>query len=834
MKLPPGYTPLKALAERGPTQVILARSERADRLLVFKCLRPALSGDREARAGFIDEARVLAHLNHENVVQLLDHGEFEGLPYHVLEYVDGPNLQHVLHSVGPLPAHIALYVARAVAHALSHVHSADDEHGKSLQVVHRDISPDNIVIDVHGALKLVDFGIARARGRLVQTAVGIAKGKLSFMSPEQLRSETVGSPSDIFSLGCTLHALLTGESPMADDAIRRDVVSGGVVPVGADIAPQVQDVLRYCLHGTPSLRPTAEELADTLDRHVPSLSEGHAALSRLAGVQEPELPTEVLAADEPEPELSATPILVDLESAVIEAAQPVVLPVLEPGAWIGEYRVLGHLGAGGFAEVLEVEHIAFGGRYALKRMLPTGNLRRFRREIEALERIDHPRVVRLVAHGLTEQGEAFLVTDCLDGECLTQHLSRYGALPESVACRLACDIAEGLAAVHEAGLVHRDLSTGNVMVVQQEDEPRAVLVDFGIALLDPGGGRSRITRQGILGTLYFMAPEQLADAHDVTAAADVHALGMLMYCMLVGRPPMSPEQAAAISWIRSGVRPEWPGAMGECLRSAWQREPKARPSAALLAERLSALDGPWLDDRATTPLAPRPVVRVSSSRNLAFAVVVALVALAAGGLAWFMARPTPPAPAVPAIVELPEAQPSRPVVAQPAVPLAPPQDAVAPGAAAEADKKTTPRRRPSKPPVHKKAVRSRPTSVSPRQQLRRLLAARGLQTKDIKLDPDLAPLYRRWQASPVESDKAEAFRQMQEKLQNATLDSTRITRRLKAFRAQLAARASRIEATELQALEQAYLDIVTGLRGGCAPEACRAWAKRLRELERRL
>ncbi|CAN0534162.1 unnamed protein product, partial [Laminaria digitata] len=219
-----------------------------DRLLVFKCLRPALSGDREARAGFIDEARVLAHLNHENVVHLLDHGEFEGLPYHVLEYVDGPNLQHVLRSVGPLPPHIALYVARAVAHALSHVHSADDEQGKSLQVVHRDISPDNIVIDVHGALKLVDFGIARARGRLVQTAVGIAKGKLSFMSPEQLRSETVGSASDIFSLGCTLHALLTGQSPMADDAIRREV-----------IAPKVQDVLRYCLHGTPSLRPTAEE-----------------------------------------------------------------------------------------------------------------------------------------------------------------------------------------------------------------------------------------------------------------------------------------------------------------------------------------------------------------------------------------------------------------------------------------------------------------------------------------------------------------------------------------------------------------------------------------------
>jgi serine/threonine protein kinase len=164
--------------------------------------------------GFLDEARIASHLHHANIVSVLDYGIADGLPFQVLELVDGLDLQSAIALGKPLPPELALHVCTEVAHALSHAHEALAPDGNPLGIVHRDVKPANILVSYDGDVKLGDFGIAFARDRLQRTEVGITKGTREFMSPEQWLAGEVDARSDVFSLGCVLYALLTGKSAM--------------------------------------------------------------------------------------------------------------------------------------------------------------------------------------------------------------------------------------------------------------------------------------------------------------------------------------------------------------------------------------------------------------------------------------------------------------------------------------------------------------------------------------------------------------------------------------------------------------------------------------------
>ena len=164
--------------------------------------------------GFLDEARIASNLHHANIVSVLDYGIADGLPFQVLELVDGIDLQSALALGKPLPPELVLHVCTEVAYALSHAHEARAPDGQPLGIVHRDVKPANILVSYDGDVKLGDFGIALARDRLQRTEVGIAKGTREFMSPEQWVAGDVDARSDVFALGCVLYALLTGDSPM--------------------------------------------------------------------------------------------------------------------------------------------------------------------------------------------------------------------------------------------------------------------------------------------------------------------------------------------------------------------------------------------------------------------------------------------------------------------------------------------------------------------------------------------------------------------------------------------------------------------------------------------
>jgi serine/threonine-protein kinase len=190
-----------------------AQGERGfERTVALKRMLPEIG--RIHDDGFLDEARIASHLHHANIVAVLDYGIADGLPFQVLELVDGLDLQSALALGKPLPPELALHVCAEVAYALSHAHEARGPDGQSLGIVHRDVKPANILVSYDGDVKLGDFGIAFARDRLQRTEVGIAKGTREFMSPEQWLAGEVDARSDVFSLGCVLYALVTGDSPM--------------------------------------------------------------------------------------------------------------------------------------------------------------------------------------------------------------------------------------------------------------------------------------------------------------------------------------------------------------------------------------------------------------------------------------------------------------------------------------------------------------------------------------------------------------------------------------------------------------------------------------------
>jgi serine/threonine protein kinase len=212
------YEVLRRLAFGGMAEVLLGRVSGADgfsRDVVIKRVLPQHSDNGAFIAMFRDEARITAQLFHGNIVQVIDFDEHEGQHFLVLEYVNGPSLSGLLAATRRkgrlLSVPEATYVTAEVARALDYAHRKRGSDGAPLMVVHRDVSPSNILVSVEGEVKLVDFGIARARARLTPTAhgVGVVKGKLSYLAPESLDGR-VEPRSDLFALGAVAYEMLTG------------------------------------------------------------------------------------------------------------------------------------------------------------------------------------------------------------------------------------------------------------------------------------------------------------------------------------------------------------------------------------------------------------------------------------------------------------------------------------------------------------------------------------------------------------------------------------------------------------------------------------------------
>jgi len=280
--------------------------------------------------------------------------------------------------------------------------------------------------------------------------------------------------------------------------------------------------------------------------------------------------------------------------SLAEAAAPTptsARPFADGQLLLGRFRVVRLIGRGGMGEVYEAEDLELG-RVALKTIRSNTGvgsqlLQRFRQEIQLARRVSHANVCKIyelftLPESAGQPATAFLTMEFLEGETLADKL-RAGPLPWQQAQRVALDLCAGLEAIHQTGIIHRDLKTRNIMLVEREGQPRAVLTDFGLAIqLDDGGRVQRGPETHLLaGTPEYMAPEQF-EGKELTRAADIYSLGVVLFEMVSGHRlyGASTPMAAAIGRARKPALPHSPQGWREIIFRCLEFEPENRYSSA--------------------------------------------------------------------------------------------------------------------------------------------------------------------------------------------------------------------------------------------------------------
>jgi TonB family protein len=273
------YTLLERIAVGGMAEVWKARMrgvEGFQKTVAIKKILPYMTDNADFVGMFIDEAKLAAQLSHPNIIHIYDLGKIGADFYIAMEYVEGKDLRSLLNAARqrgkPLPLGLALLIAMRLASALDYAHRKRDFEGREMGLVHRDVSPQNVLISFDGDVKLCDFGIAKAVSKVGQTQMGALKGKLQYMSPEQARGTQVDARSDIFSLGAVLFEMLTGQrlfdgdSEMSVLEAVRQVKVRSPRQVDPNVPREVDDLVMHALAGRPEDRyQTAGELEQRLE-----------------------------------------------------------------------------------------------------------------------------------------------------------------------------------------------------------------------------------------------------------------------------------------------------------------------------------------------------------------------------------------------------------------------------------------------------------------------------------------------------------------------------------------------------------------------------------------
>ena len=253
------YAVEKTLGKGGMATVELAEDTELQRKVAVKRLFASLAGDDVFQERFLREGRMAAALSHPNLVAVYDVGEEDGLPYIVMEYVDGQTLAELLARSGPMQPDDAVELLLQVCAGLEHAHAAG--------LVHRDIKPQNLLIRSDGVVKIADFGIARTLQATQLTQVGTVLGTAAYLAPEQAAGEKVTSAADIYSLGAVAYELLTGRTPYEVESLA-DLAQEQRQPPPPmrDVPPELERAVLRALAFKPSNRPSAAGFARELGR----------------------------------------------------------------------------------------------------------------------------------------------------------------------------------------------------------------------------------------------------------------------------------------------------------------------------------------------------------------------------------------------------------------------------------------------------------------------------------------------------------------------------------------------------------------------------------------
>ena len=582
-----------------------------ERVCALKILKEVRAGRdaEELTQRFLDEAKVVTKLSHENLVYVFDFGIHDRRGYLAMEYVQGKSITETWNRCAArrdgFPISLSLYYIAELVSALWYAANVE-----GLGLVHRDISPSNVMLTYTGGVKLIDFGLAKWNAKVVQTAAGVQWGKTSYMSPEQYIGKPVDHRSDLFSAGVILWELLTGRQMFPPSEPR--IPNAAPTPPSRhtrEVTPELDRAVLRAVAIDPAERfQSGEEMCTALLAEMPKDPGGKLQAAKFIGrmfeaeirdeaTLQRELVERASHIEEPPPTGPLDPPVV---SEAIGDGE--TTPDPDPDGLLGKtlsdrYYIRRLVGEGAMGRVYEGHHTGIGKRVAIKiahrvERRRTEVAKRFQREALAPAQIGHPNVADVTDCGTTEAGEFFFVMEFIDGISLDAVIKRDGRLTIERAVAIGVQICRALEAAHRAGIIHRDLKPSNVMLVRSQDQEDMVKVlDFGVAkfLHDTGDGANLTLTDATVGTPKYMAPEQIRGGGKVDFRSDIYALGAILYTMLAGgRLPVEGSTVEEL-WQHKLTRDPYPlreyrsdlpADLEELILACLAREPGQRPASA--------------------------------------------------------------------------------------------------------------------------------------------------------------------------------------------------------------------------------------------------------------
>ncbi len=774
-----GYEVRRALLSGAYVEVYEATARlRGDfeRRVLLKRLKPDHVDDPRLREAFLGEARVVAQLQHVNVISVLDFGTDEAGPFIALEYLDGLDLENAA-AGAPLPPFVALHVTVEVLRALEHAHDLTDERGAPLAIAHGDLGPHAVMLSWSGDVKLSAWSVARS-AHLDVTTIGQPRGSVDFMAPERRDGRPADRRSDLYSVGKLLRWMSTGtagidHATFTDERALREVIDIATANDAkdryADAGAMIDAVWPLLVQHAErdGRRATCAWLVERRDLFADT------SLQIVAGLARDAVRTERA----PAPQIQAP------ESSVTARDDSAI------GALVHGYRIEALVARGGWGDVYRARHTTLGHLYAVKvlgRQITSPNgAKRLAREAKAMSRLVHDNVVPVLDNGQLPDGRPFLTMPFLEGRTLHQIIGNEGPFSNDRAASFVRQIAEGLDAAHAQGIIHRDLKPGNVFVSEEGGVERARILDFGIArVVEDGRDQTQLTAPDrLLGTPWYVAPEQIRAPSDVTGAADVYSLGIVLYRMLRIEPPFAGAATDVLEQHLLADPPPVDGPLGAVLAQMLAKHPDQRPTPRALVEQLDAI-GYGIDTartRVKSSSAGRSVsgdpVSSGMIESVAFhdptvmtptrldpsapsrprrtpwaaigAVVVVVIAASALATALLLAPEPPPVAYAPAVPQ-PGAQAAPRV--QPGAQPKP----VAPSKAPEAPPPSKPAKLTKRAPP--KSVKKGDAVRQARRHLWNVLSTNGLAMADVEASASLAAAVTPVQAALRAADPAAAER----------------------------------------------------------------------------
>ena len=419
-------------------------------------IRPELAGHPDILRRFKQELILARQVTHKNVVRIFDLGTADGRKFITMDFVEGRDLKSVLNERGKLPAVEAVPIAQQICRGLEAAHVEG--------VVHRDLKPQNIMVDDAGRVWLMDFGLARSMELAGLTRTGVLMGTPDYMSPEQARAEKVDARSDLFSLGIIFFEMLTGRLPFQADTLMAKLLQRvqqravAVTEIDPTIPAGVSAVVAKCLEPDVTKRyQTIREILDDLLGDTKTIRPSGSSVGSL--------------------DASSTP------SSAPSQASSISLTELGPGSQFGpRYRIESVIGEGGMGKVYKAHDSDLDRTVALKLVRPelakdASSLQRFKQELLLASRISHRNILRI--HDLGDvEGVKFISMAYVQGMDLHDLIAKQGRLPTERAVNIAKQLAGALEAAHAEGVVHRDLKPRNVLI---DVDDHIYVSDFGLA-----------------------------------------------------------------------------------------------------------------------------------------------------------------------------------------------------------------------------------------------------------------------------------------------------------------------------------------------------------------